>query len=158
VKIFRVIQLLALGALIGYLVVLHNVNPQIVILPFLISLPVSWAVGASLLLGFLVGWLAVSGHAWRLARENRVLRQKLVKAGSILEPTLTERDAGRRPRTRREASTRTERGADEPPAPPERDLASAEDDPSERGGRRWGRSNRDARTDLDARNDLDEEL
>lgn len=132
-KIFRVIQLLALGALIGYLVVLHNVNPQIVILPFFISLPVSWVVGASLLLGFLVGWLAFSGHAWRLARENRALRQRLSKAGAVLEPALTERDTARPTQVRRTPPPRPERDAE--PLSPE-DLSSAAENHAPRGARR----------------------
>ncbi len=84
-RIVRVIQLLVTLALIGYLFVLHSVNPQTIILPFLISLPTSWVLTAALVLGFAVGWLSLSGRVWRLSRENRSLRQRLIKAGGALE-------------------------------------------------------------------------
>lgn len=99
-RVFRVIQLLVVLALIGYLLVLHSVNPQTIILPFLISLPTSWVLSAALVLGFVVGWLSLSSRVWRLSRENRTLRQKLIKAGSILEtPVIPDRKAAQATRT-----------------------------------------------------------
>lgn len=101
-KVVRVVQLLGLLLLAGYLVVLGGVNPQTIILPFLLSLPTAWVVAASLLLGFIVGWTSLSGRVFRLNRLNRGLRQRLIKAGLEAEP-LEERTA--KTRQRRPAET-----------------------------------------------------
>lgn len=95
-RVVRVIQLLVVLALIGYLLVLHSVNPQTIILPFLISLPTSWVVAASLLLGFVVGWLSLAGRVFKLGRENRALRQRLIKAGNVLQPPVIPDRTGAR--------------------------------------------------------------
>lgn len=79
-------QLLSLLLLAGYLVLLNYANPQTVRLPFLIWLPTAWVVTAALLLGFIVGWVSLSGRVFRLNRENRGLRQRLIKAGLEAEP------------------------------------------------------------------------
>lgn len=75
--------------LLGYLVLLHYANPQTVRLPFLIWLPTAWVVGTSLLLGFVGGWLSLFPRALKLKRENRTLRQRLIKAGLEAEPEPT---------------------------------------------------------------------
>jgi len=99
VKVVRIIQLLVVIALIGYLLLLHNVNPQTVILPFLFSFPTAVVVAAALALGFLVGWLSGLGRVWRLGRENRRLRQQLIKLGGTAEtPVIPDREAAERPR------------------------------------------------------------
>ena len=82
----RVVQLLGLLLLAGYLVVLGSVNPQTIILPFLLSLPTAWVVAAALLLGLFVGWTSLVGRVFRLNRLNRGLRQRLIKAGLEAEP------------------------------------------------------------------------
>ena len=88
-RVVRVLQLIGLLLLLGYLVLLHYANPQTVRLPFLIWLPTAWVVGASLLLGFLSGWLSLSPRVVRLGRENRTLHQRLIKAGLEAEPEPT---------------------------------------------------------------------
>lgn len=90
--VIRALQLLALLLLLGYLVLLGYANPQTIILPLLPSLPTAWVVAITLLLGFLVGWLSLSGRVFKLNRENRGLRQRLIKAGLEAEPP-TERPA-----------------------------------------------------------------
>ncbi len=79
-------QILALLLVVGYLVLLGYANPQTIILPFLLSLPTAWVLAAALLLGALGGWLSLSGRVFRLNRENRGLRQRLIKAGLEAEP------------------------------------------------------------------------
>lgn len=86
VKVARVLQILALVLVVGYLVLLGYANPQTIILPFLPSLPTAWVLAVALLLGALVGWLSLSGRVFRLNRENRSLRQRLIKAGLEAEP------------------------------------------------------------------------
>lgn len=85
-RVVRVVQLIGLLLLLGYLVLLHYANPQTVRLPFLIWLPTAWVVGIALLLGFFGGWLSLSPRVLRLSRENRALRQRLIKAGLEAEP------------------------------------------------------------------------
>lgn len=101
--VVRTLQLLALLLVLGYLLLLGYANPQTIVLPFLLSLPTAWVVAAALLLGALVGWLSLSGRVFRLNRENRGLRQRLIKAGLEAEPH--EEPAAKPPR----------RGPPEPP-------------------------------------------
>ncbi len=90
--VIRALHLFALLLLLGYLVLLGYANPQTIILPLLPSLPTAWVVAITLLVGFLVGWLSLSGRVFKLNRENRGLRQRLIKAGLEAEP-LVERPA-----------------------------------------------------------------
>lgn len=104
-KVVRVLQILALLLLLGYLALLGYANPQTVHLPFLVWLPTAWTVAAALLLGFAAGWLSLSRRVFRLNRENRGLRQRLIKAGLEAEPAPPEGQttgATRRPKTRSE--------------------------------------------------------
>lgn len=84
--VVRALQLLALMLVLAYLLLLGYANPQTIILPFLPSLPTAWGVAAALLLGFLAGWLSLSGRVFKLNRENRGLRQRLIKAGLEAAP------------------------------------------------------------------------
>ncbi len=93
-KVARVLQILALLLVVGYLVLLGYANPQTIILPFLLSLPTAWVLATALLLGALVGWLSLSGRVFRLNRENRGLRQRLIKAGLEAEPEEHPNEAG----------------------------------------------------------------
>lgn len=104
-KVARVLQILALLLLLGYLALLGYANPQTVRLPFLVWLPTAWVVAAALLLGFAAGWLSLSRRVFRLGRENRGLRQRLIKAGLEVEPASPEGQtagATRRPKIRSE--------------------------------------------------------
>lgn len=84
-KAARILQVIIILVVIGYLLVLHNTNPQPVILPYMLPLPTSVVVAIALLLGWLAGWLPSRFKVWRLNRENRKLRLKLEK----LEPGYT---------------------------------------------------------------------
>ena len=92
--VVRALQLFALLLIVGYLVLLGYANPQTIILPFLLSLPTAWVLAAALLLGALGGWLSLSGRVFRLNRENRGLRQRLIKAGLEAEPEEPTNRAG----------------------------------------------------------------
>lgn len=102
-RVIRIIQALALLLLIVYLAIVRQANPNTIRLPFLLPLPTEWVVALALLLGFLGGWLSLSGRVFRLNRENRGLRQRLIKAGLEAEPH--EEPAAKPPR----------RGPPEPP-------------------------------------------
>lgn len=95
-KVARVLQILVLLLLAAYLVLLGYANPQTVRLPFLIWLPTAWVVVGALLLGFGSGWLSLSGRVFRLNRENRGLRQRLIKAGLEAEPAAPQERAPKR--------------------------------------------------------------
>lgn len=110
-RIVRVVQVLLLILLVAYLAVLGSANPQTVFLPLLISLPTVWVIVLALLLGFLVGWLVLVGRTLKLQRENRGLRQRLIKAGLEAEPLLLEQRAAQDARRARRTSL------DEPPRP-----------------------------------------
>lgn len=94
-RIFRIVLVLLLVLLIVYLAILDTRNPQTVILPLLISLPTAWVVGIALLLGFLIGWVSLVGRVLGLQRENRALRQRLIRAG--LEATQPQQPYTTRP-------------------------------------------------------------
>lgn len=83
-RVVRSLQLVGLALLSVYLFILNSANPQTVKLPFILSLPTAWVVALALIVGFVVGWLALIGRVARFRRENRALNQRLIKAG--LEP------------------------------------------------------------------------
>lgn len=85
-RFVRAVQLLGLLLLVLYLAVVRQANPNTIHLPLLISLPTEWVVALALLGGFIAGWLSLSGRVFRLNRENRGLRQRLIKAGLEAEP------------------------------------------------------------------------
>ncbi len=80
-RVLRVVQVLLLLLLIAYLAVLGSANPQTIDPLFLIPLPTVWIISGALLLGFLLGYLSLLARVLRLQRENRRLRQYLIKAG-----------------------------------------------------------------------------
>ena len=94
-KVVRIVQLFLVLALIAYLVILHNMNPQSVRLPFLIPLPTAFVVTGVIVLSFLAGWGAVLGRVWRLSRENRRLERRLIELGEEPEtPVIPDRSLG----------------------------------------------------------------
>ena len=80
-KVVRIVQLLLVLALIGYLIILHDMNPYSIRLPFFIPLPTALVLTTAIIVSFLVGWSASLGRMWRLSRENRKLERRLIKLG-----------------------------------------------------------------------------
>ena len=85
-RLLRIVQGLGLLILVLYLTLVAQANPNTVLLPFLLPLPTAWVVAITLLLGFFAGWLSGSRRVFRLNRQNRVLHQRLIKAGLEAEP------------------------------------------------------------------------
>ena len=83
-------QILGLLLLVVYLALIGRANPNTVFLPLLLPLPTEWVIAVALLLGFLVGWLSLSGRVYRLNRQNKALHQQLIKAGLETEPAPPE--------------------------------------------------------------------
>ena len=115
-KVVRIVQLLLVLALIGYLLILHNLNPQTIILPFLFALPTALVLTVAIILSFLVGWGASLGRIWRLNRENRKLERRLIElGGEPLTPVIPDRTAdenGKKNGKKREkSSSDTERAS-----------------------------------------------
>ena len=80
-KFARTLQIIILVLLVGYLMLVGYKNPNTIILPLFIPLPTEWVLGLALVMGFLAGWVSLSGRVFRLNRQNRVLHQRLIKAG-----------------------------------------------------------------------------
>lgn len=85
-RVLRIVLVLLLLLLIVYLALLNARNPQTIDLLFFIPLPTVWVLSVALLFGFALGWVSLVGRVLKLQRENRVLRQRLIRAG--LEPSL----------------------------------------------------------------------
>ncbi len=103
-RVFRFFLVLLLVLLIVYLAVLGAANPQTVDLLFFIPLPTAWVVGIALLLGFVFGWVSLASRVLGLQRENRSLRQRLIRAG--LETPHTTQTPGRSSLKPRDEMTR----------------------------------------------------
>jgi membrane protein implicated in regulation of membrane protease activity len=74
VKLVVVVLMLLLGL---YLVWLHSLNPQLLSLPLLGSLPPAPAILAALLLGAALAWALLLPRLRRLGREKRALEERL---------------------------------------------------------------------------------
>lgn len=116
-KVVRILQLLIVLFLTGYLLLVHNANPERVQLPLLPTVPVALAVGVALVLGWLVAWLPLQGTQWRLYRDNARLRQRqdeLEQAlaryqntlGEPSRPVIPDRDAATRQKQNDKAGRR----------------------------------------------------
>ena len=93
-KVIRIVQLILVLALIAYLLILHNINPQTIILPFLLPLPTALVLTITIILSFLAGWSASLGRIWTLSRENRKLERRLIELGEEPEePVIPDRSA-----------------------------------------------------------------
>ena len=91
-KVIRIVQLILVLALIAYLLILHNINPQTIILPFLLPLPTALVLTVTIILSFLAGWGASFGRIWKLSRENRKLERRLIELGEEPEtPVIPDR-------------------------------------------------------------------
>lgn len=76
-KAVRVVQILFIALLAGYLVLLHNANPTGILLPFLLPLPPALVIALGLLLGWLAGWLPGRVAVWRKNRDVRRLARRV---------------------------------------------------------------------------------
>ncbi len=91
-KVIRIVQLILVLVLIAYLLILHNINPQTIILPFILPLPTALVLTLTIILSFLAGWSASLGRIWSLSRENRKLERRLIELGEEPEePVIPDR-------------------------------------------------------------------
>jgi uncharacterized integral membrane protein len=79
VKALRIIQIIILIALAGYLVWVNNYNREWIGLPYIIDLPVGVVLGAALLIGWLVGWLFGQAGGWSKNREISKLKKRVAE-------------------------------------------------------------------------------
>ena len=100
-KALRIVQLVALVLVAGYVVLFHYQNLTSVRLPFLISVPPSLVVVLAIVIAWLVGWLPGRGRRWRLERRLRrseadlvVLNRELEshRRGEPSDPVIPDRD------------------------------------------------------------------
>lgn len=101
--VLRTVQILLLLLLIVYLALLNARNPQTIDPLFFIPLPTVWVLSVALLFGFALGWVSLIGRVLKLQRENRSLRQRLIRGG--LEPSLPQ--TSRTPRRQRASNELT---------------------------------------------------
>jgi uncharacterized membrane protein (DUF485 family) len=98
VKALRIIQIVILLALVAYLFLMNNYNPQWLELPFLISLPSALVVGIGLLLGWFVGWIFGQSGNWSKNRELSRLKKRVAELEKQ-EPRVTAVNISRDPET-----------------------------------------------------------
>jgi uncharacterized membrane protein (DUF485 family) len=107
VKALRIVQIVILLALVAYLFLMNNYNPQWLELPFLISLPSALVVGIGLVVGWLVGWAFGQSANWSKNRELSKLKKRVAELEKQ-EPRVTAVNISRDP---------------EPPVIPDRTVA-----------------------------------
>jgi uncharacterized integral membrane protein len=98
-----VLLLVVLVTLIIFFAALNDMNPYPVMLPpFRLPIPPLWVVLASLLLGFLVGWVPSRVRIWSLNRITRRLQRRIeelekplnrYRADEPSAPIIPDRDA-----------------------------------------------------------------
>ena len=116
-KVVRIVQLLLVLVLIGYLLILHNLNPQTIILPFLFALPTALVLTVAIILSFLVGWGVSLGRIFGglTGRIGRLERRLIELGGEPLTPVIPDRTAdgnGKKNGKKREkSSSDTERAS-----------------------------------------------
>ncbi len=124
-KVVRILQLLTVLFLTGYLLLVHNINPERIELLLLPAIPVALAIGVALVLGWLVAWLPLQGTQWRLRRDNMRLRarqdeleQALARYQNTLgepsRPIIPDRDAAMRQKQEDDKRNRNRRRRDTP--------------------------------------------
>ena len=93
-KAMRILQIALLVVVAVYLVLLHNLNPNLAVdLPLLLPIPVALLLAVALLLGWLVGWLPNRLRLWRQGREVARLERRVHE----LEEHLPSYDRGGTP-------------------------------------------------------------
>ena len=78
-KAARILQALALVALLTYFVLLHAANPTMLILPFFLPAPPALVLAVALLLGWLIGWIPGRVVSWRKSRELSRLERRVAE-------------------------------------------------------------------------------
>lgn len=77
-KALRIVQIILLLALVGYLFWI-NTSGQWISLPYLIDLPVGIVLGAGIFLGWLVGWFFGQMGTWSKNRELSRLKKRVAE-------------------------------------------------------------------------------
>jgi uncharacterized membrane protein (DUF485 family) len=81
-KAFRIVQIILLVLVIGYLFWLHGFNPTWIEIPLLFSLPAAVVIGIALVVGWLVGWLSGRNALWGKGREIKKLNKRIAELES----------------------------------------------------------------------------
>ena len=76
-KAVRILQVLALLALLFYFILLHSANPTLLSLPFFLPAPPALVLAVALLLGWAIGWIPSRIVAWRRSREVARLERRV---------------------------------------------------------------------------------
>jgi len=107
VKVVRILQVLALALLAGYLVVFQSANPNPVTLPFVGAVSAALLLAAGLVLAWLTGYVPNRWRAWSLTRrvkalekENATLQLELESArrSEPSDPVIPDRASAQIPR------------------------------------------------------------
>lgn len=79
-KAFRIIQIILLIALVGYLFWLNTFpSNNWIYLPLLFSVPAGVVLGAALILGWLLGWFGGRTALWAKGREIKKLQKRVTE-------------------------------------------------------------------------------
>lgn len=101
-KALRIAQLVALVLVAVYVLLFHNVNPDHVRLPLLISMPPALVVAIAAVLAWAAGWLPARGRIWSLERRLKRAEADLValhgeldthRRGEPSDPVIPDRTA-----------------------------------------------------------------
>ena len=76
-KAFRIIQIIILVAVVGYLFWLNAFNPTWIEIPLLFSLPAAVVIGIGIIMGWLVGWFSGRSALWGKGREIKKLNKRI---------------------------------------------------------------------------------
>jgi hypothetical protein len=82
VKAFRIVQIVVLVLVLGYLFWLNGFNPTWIEIPLLFSLPAAVVIGLGMVLGWLVGWLGGRSALWGKGREIKKLNKRVAELES----------------------------------------------------------------------------
>jgi uncharacterized membrane protein (DUF485 family) len=82
VKAFRIIQIILLVLVVGYLFWLNAFNPTWIEIPLLFSLPAALAIGIGVIVGWLVGWFTGRSSSWSKGREIKKLNKRIAELES----------------------------------------------------------------------------
>lgn len=91
-KALRIVQVVIVVLVAGYLAVLHAANPERVPLPGIISMPVALVLAIAILVSWTAGWLPGRLRAWRLERKVAALRDERDRLLAQLQPTSIAND------------------------------------------------------------------
>lgn len=95
-KVVRILQVIGILVVAVYLYFTHLANPDNVNLPLLfLPLPTVVVIVMVLMMGWGLGWVAGQRQLWRLQRENRKLRRRILELERTTIPTIPDREAAR---------------------------------------------------------------